>query len=239
MRSRPATLTAFSALILLLLSFLVGSGCGSAGDGAAPATAAAATATVSADSTAPKTFLPYRLEATEGATTMVVFRVEDEAPQVTVTLRLRGPVDKTFTRTVKTNEDVRWTLPGELKDGRYQVLLSAVDAEGNTTLEPASKTMTVIARSQTNDGGRSGWGNDGSTALGSGAATGTSSGAVGITGGSGGGGGGGTTVYVTNTGSKYHLAGCQYLSDSQMTISLADALAGGYGPCSVCNPPIQ
>jgi len=46
-----------------------------------------------------------------------------------------------------------------------------------------------------------------------------------------------TTVYVTNTGSKYHSAGCQYLSKSQIAISLSDAKAQGYGPCSKCNPP--
>ncbi len=46
-----------------------------------------------------------------------------------------------------------------------------------------------------------------------------------------------TTVYVTNTGSKYHSAGCQYLSKSQIAISLSDAKAQGYGACSKCNPP--
>ena len=46
-----------------------------------------------------------------------------------------------------------------------------------------------------------------------------------------------TTVYVTNTGSKYHSAGCQYLSKSQIAISPSDAKAQGYGACSKCNPP--
>lgn len=45
-----------------------------------------------------------------------------------------------------------------------------------------------------------------------------------------------TTVYVTRTGSKYHVAGCRYLSKSQIPISLSDAKAS-YGPCSVCKPP--
>lgn len=31
------------------------------------------------------------------------------------------------------------------------------------------------------------------------------------------------TVYITDTGSKYHRAGCQYLSQSQRAISKADA----------------
>ena len=43
------------------------------------------------------------------------------------------------------------------------------------------------------------------------------------------------TVYVTNTGSKYHSNGCQYLRKSKIAISLENARAS-YGPCSKCNP---
>jgi hypothetical protein len=56
-------------------------------------------------------------------------------------------------------------------------------------------------------------------------------------GGGGGGGGSGTTVYITRTGEKYHRSGCRYLSQSKIAISLADAKARGYTPCSVCDPP--
>jgi hypothetical protein len=45
------------------------------------------------------------------------------------------------------------------------------------------------------------------------------------------------TVYVTKTGKKYHMAGCQYLSKSCIPIDLDDAKAGGYTPCSKCHPP--
>ncbi|MBE0418065.1 MAG: thermonuclease family protein [Coriobacteriia bacterium] len=45
------------------------------------------------------------------------------------------------------------------------------------------------------------------------------------------------TVYVTNTGEKYHRDGCRYLSKSKIPISLADAKAQGYEPCKVCKPP--
>lgn len=45
------------------------------------------------------------------------------------------------------------------------------------------------------------------------------------------------TVYVTNTGEKYHMNGCGYLSWSQNSISLSSAKASGYTPCSRCNPP--
>lgn len=45
------------------------------------------------------------------------------------------------------------------------------------------------------------------------------------------------TVYVTNTGKKYHSAGCRTLKQSQRSISLDDAKAAGYKPCGICNPP--
>ncbi len=45
------------------------------------------------------------------------------------------------------------------------------------------------------------------------------------------------TVYITETGGKYHRAGCRYLLKNKRAISLKNAKAGGYGPCPVCNPP--
>lgn len=42
------------------------------------------------------------------------------------------------------------------------------------------------------------------------------------------------TVYITETGEKYHRAGCQYLRKSQIPISLDDAQAMGYTACSRC-----
>jgi competence protein ComEC len=44
------------------------------------------------------------------------------------------------------------------------------------------------------------------------------------------------TVYVTETGTKYHLSGCRYLSNSSISISLSEARTK-YSPCSVCKPP--
>ncbi len=44
------------------------------------------------------------------------------------------------------------------------------------------------------------------------------------------------TVYITKTGSKYHKAGCRYLSKSSIPIDLASAKSN-YSPCSVCRPP--
>lgn len=43
-------------------------------------------------------------------------------------------------------------------------------------------------------------------------------------------------VYITRTGEKYHRAGCQYLSKSQIPIERAEAIKKGYTPCSVCRP---
>ena len=42
------------------------------------------------------------------------------------------------------------------------------------------------------------------------------------------------TVYVTDTGSKYHRAGCRYLKKSQIPMSLSEAKRQGYTACSVC-----
>ncbi len=45
-----------------------------------------------------------------------------------------------------------------------------------------------------------------------------------------------TTVYVTQTGKKYHKEGCSSLSESKKPIKLQDAKAEGYTPCSKCKP---
>ena len=42
------------------------------------------------------------------------------------------------------------------------------------------------------------------------------------------------TVYVTDTGSKYHSVGCRYLKKSQIPMSLSEAKRQGYTACSVC-----
>lgn len=44
------------------------------------------------------------------------------------------------------------------------------------------------------------------------------------------------TVYITDTGSKYHRDGCRYLSRSKHAISKSRAIAEGYEPCKVCKP---
>ncbi len=43
------------------------------------------------------------------------------------------------------------------------------------------------------------------------------------------------TVYITDTGSKYHRAGCRHLKSSH-PISKADAINAGYTPCGTCCP---
>lgn len=45
------------------------------------------------------------------------------------------------------------------------------------------------------------------------------------------------TVYITNTGTKYHNDGCYHLSKSKIPITLREAKEQGYTPCSVCKPP--
>ena len=44
------------------------------------------------------------------------------------------------------------------------------------------------------------------------------------------------TVYITNTGSKYHRSGCSYLRQSSHAIDKNSAISQGYTPCSRCNP---
>lgn len=44
------------------------------------------------------------------------------------------------------------------------------------------------------------------------------------------------TVYITNTGSKYHRSGCQYLKQSKIAISKDKAVSEGYTACKKCNP---
>lgn len=43
-------------------------------------------------------------------------------------------------------------------------------------------------------------------------------------------------VYITDSGSKYHAAGCSYLKNSSTEIELDDAISEGYTPCSRCKP---
>ena len=45
-------------------------------------------------------------------------------------------------------------------------------------------------------------------------------------------------VYVTDSGSKYHRAGCGSLWNSSHERTLSQAIASGYGPCGNCNPPV-
>ena len=46
------------------------------------------------------------------------------------------------------------------------------------------------------------------------------------------------TVYLTETGKRYHLDGCPYLERSKIPIALSEAVALGYRPCGACNPPM-
>lgn len=45
------------------------------------------------------------------------------------------------------------------------------------------------------------------------------------------------TVYITNTGEKYHRSSCSYLRQSKIAIPLSSAKSKGYTACSRCNPP--
>lgn len=45
------------------------------------------------------------------------------------------------------------------------------------------------------------------------------------------------TVYITDTGKRYHASACRHLKKSKIAISLEAAKTSGYTPCGVCNPP--
>lgn len=43
-------------------------------------------------------------------------------------------------------------------------------------------------------------------------------------------------VFITLSGDKYHTADCVYISDTPIALTLEQALAEGYTPCSRCCP---
>jgi hypothetical protein len=42
------------------------------------------------------------------------------------------------------------------------------------------------------------------------------------------------TVYITKSGSKYHVKSCRYISQTSIPIDLDEAKKSGYSACSVC-----
>ncbi|MCD8127094.1 MAG: hypothetical protein LUD82_06470 [Clostridiales bacterium] len=44
-------------------------------------------------------------------------------------------------------------------------------------------------------------------------------------------------VYVTESGSKYHLSTCRYVKDGGIALTLMEVQEQGYEPCKVCCPP--
>jgi len=47
-----------------------------------------------------------------------------------------------------------------------------------------------------------------------------------------------TTVYVTNSGQKYHRENCSALSRSKIAVTLGEAWRSDYEPCGICTPPV-
>lgn len=44
------------------------------------------------------------------------------------------------------------------------------------------------------------------------------------------------TVYITDTGAKYHSENCRFLNKSKISIDLSDAKNKGYEACKICHP---
>lgn len=45
------------------------------------------------------------------------------------------------------------------------------------------------------------------------------------------------TVYVTDGGKKYHRVGCKHVRRGKVALTVKEARAQSYTPCSVCDPP--
>ena len=122
---------------------------------------------------------------------------------------------------VSANDEISGACAVEVDDssvdyntpGTYTVTYTTRDENGNTVTDSAE--VTVNAKPQQRSSSSSS-----SSSSGTSAARSTSESSQ--------------TVYITRTGSKYHHAGCQYLRQSQIPISLSDAKASGYSPCSRC-----
>lgn len=44
------------------------------------------------------------------------------------------------------------------------------------------------------------------------------------------------TVYITDTGKRYHVSTCRHLRLSKHAVALGEAKRRGYTPCKVCRP---
>lgn len=47
-----------------------------------------------------------------------------------------------------------------------------------------------------------------------------------------------TAVYVTKSGTKYHRADCYHLTASAQEMTIEEAVAKGYEPCTYCRPDV-
>jgi hypothetical protein len=45
-------------------------------------------------------------------------------------------------------------------------------------------------------------------------------------------------VYITDTGTRYHLEQCSTLRNSKIQTTLGQAVLKGLGPCQICKPPV-
>ena len=91
-------------------------------------------------------------------------------------------------------------------------------ATGDSGLDGTSTQQTVEPQSDAGSGSGSGAGDSSSTITDS-----STNGSV--------------TVHITDSGKKYHNAGCRYLKDSDKEVTLDEAKSLGLDPCGVCNPP--
>ncbi len=127
---------------------------------------------------------------------------------------------------VSANDEISGACAVEIDDssvdyntpGTYTVTYTTRDGNGNTVTDSAEVTVNAKPQSKSTSSSGSSSSSSASSSTSVSRHTAESS----------------QTVYITRTGSKYHHSGCQYLRQSQIPISLSDAKASGYSPCSRC-----
>ncbi|MCC8100702.1 MAG: Ig-like domain-containing protein [Clostridiales bacterium] len=134
-----------------------------------------------------------------------------------------------------TTETITWTSSNKKvasvnKNGKITAKKAGTATITATVLGKEYQCVVTVTKTASSDSATSGASSSGSTSTGATSSGSSSSSESSASASS------GLTVYITETGSKYHRLGCKYLKDSQIEIDRSAAIAGGYTACSVCNP---
>ena len=169
---------------------------------------ASATDVVRIDKSGPRTVVLRSVTITKGNHAKIDFVIRDLAPKVKAFVKLSGPSSRTFKLgTVTSGTRHTFRLPAGLAAGTYTVTVLAVDLAGNHQSRLGTNTLVVEAKPPSSAGS------------------------------------GGSTEYlvgITETGESYHTLSCYYWTqdpEGNSKVTVSEAQASGFRPCSVCNPP--